>query len=591
METFSSSKTQSWLSWFLKGLLLLGFLILVGRLIDLQIIRGNYFKDLAEGNRIRRVSITAPRGKILARGGEVLVGNREVEKRVDFDPEEGYKKIDDTLSANKEELVTEPIRIYELGADLAHVSGYLGEVNQQELGKIQAECLEKGVRSSGALIGRSGLEEEYDCILRGINGEIMVEVDVNGMRVRTLGSKDPVAGSDIKTTIDFGLQTKIAEIISNAEDLPLGKRGAVVVTDTAGEVLALYSSPSFDPNIFIAGDNKSIVQVFKDKNLPLFNRVIGGNFHPGSVYKPMVAVAALEENIVDEDYIYEDTGVVTTDSIYGKYSYTNWYFTQYGGVEGKIDLPRALARSTDTFFYKVGGLLGVDKLVEWSEKFGLNKATGIDLPGEIDGFVPSPLWKLDAKGERWFLGNTYHMSIGQGDIALTPMGIHMAISSMAADGFLCKPRIVNDGELVNGQWSMVNGRQRECRDLEIRKESLKLVKQGMLETCRPEGTAFTFFDFKEKYGIDVACKTGTAETTDDSEPHAWFVAYAPAFTKPALPAGRASAGKPASSEYVETEIVVTVLIENGGEGSKIAGPIAREIFDYYFGESTQDEQD
>ncbi|MBU0569823.1 hypothetical protein KKB40_03505, partial [Patescibacteria group bacterium] len=377
METFSSSKIQSWLSWFLKGLLLLGFLILVGRLIDLQIIRGDYFKTLAEGNRIRRVSITAPRGKILARGGEVLVGNREVEKRVVFDPEEGYKKIDDIGDASQEELIVEPIRNYELGADLAHVSGYLGEVNSSELGKIQAECPEKGVRGSGASIGRSGLEEEYDCVLRGIDGEIMVEVDANGTRVRTLGSKAPITGNDIKTTIDFGLQKKVAELISNADDLSFVRRGAVVVTDTAGEVLALYSSPSFDPNIFLFADNTDkINSILTDKNLPLFNRVIGGNFHPGSVYKPMVAVAALEEDIIDEDYIYEDTGVITTDSIYGKYSYTNWYFTQYGGVEGKIKLPRAIARSTDTFFYEVGGLLGVDKLVEWSDNFGLNKITG-----------------------------------------------------------------------------------------------------------------------------------------------------------------------------------------------------------------------
>ncbi len=548
MEKLSNLKTQSWLGWFLRGVLILGFVILIGRLIELQIIKGDYYRDLAEGNRIRRVPITAPRGTILARGGELLVGNKEVKKRVIFDPESGYEKTEEISDATEEEIITEWERDYKLGAAAAHISGYVGEVNEDELGTIDPQCPEKGPRKIGQLVGRGGLEQQYECILSGIDGEELVEVDSTGRKIRVLGKKDPIPGESIQTTIHYALQGKVAEIIVNNEDMPSEKQGAVIVTDPRGEVLALYSSPSYDPNIFIGGnEQRRIGEVLNDSDLPLFNRVIGGSFAPGSVYKPVVAIAALEEEEIDEEYIYEDTGQITIESLYGKYSYSNWYFTQYGQTEGEIDLVRAIARSTDTFFYKIGELVGIEKLVDWSHKMGLGEKTGIDLPGEISGLVPSPAWKERVKGERWFLGNTYHVAIGQGDLSLTPIGLNTFISALASNGYLCEPKIAGD---------------ERCKDLNIDLGNLGFVKEGMIEACSEGGTGFTFFDFSPQ----VACKTGTAETNDEDATHAWFTVFAPADFP---------------------DIVATVLVEKGGEGSRIAGPIAREIFDYWFSDRNE----
>lgn len=538
METLSSTKNESWLTWFLRGLLILGFLALFGRLFDLQIIRGGYFRSLAEGNRIRRVPIVAPRGQILARGGEVLVGNRMVKKRVVFQPDNGFIKDEDLGDAREDEIITEPVRHYLLAEEFAHISGYLGEIDSRELGKIAAECPEKGARRLGALTGRSGLEQKYDCVLAGSEGEELVEVDALGIKVRTLGRKEPLPGEDLKTHIDYGLQKKVAETMN-------GRKGAFLATDAQGEVLALYSAPAYDPNVFVDRKRASEISGFlESEDLPLFNRNLGGIYHPGSVFKPVVALAALEEGEIDENFTYLDEGHITIESPFGTFTYTNWYYTQYGGVEGTIDLPRAIARSTDTFFYKAGELVGVERIVDWAREIGLDKKTGIDLPGEITGLVPDPEWKLRTKGERWFLGNTYHLSIGQGDLALTPLAVNRAIAAIVT-GKLCKPTIAG---LV------------DCEELELEEKTTQLIKKGMIGACRTGGTGFTFFEFEEKSGIKVGCKTGTAET-ESGEPHAWFVAYAPADNP---------------------EIIATVMIENGGEGSRVAGPIAREIFDYWF---------
>lgn len=490
MQTLANKKNDSWLSWFLRGVLILGTLILIARLFELQIIKGNYYRNLAEGNRIDKIKIIAARGKILARGGEILEGS-----------------------------------------DFAHITGYLAETNENEVGKVDPNCIEKGPKRLGQLVGRNGLQEFYNCTLSGVDGEELVEVDSLGKKVRSLGIRQPIAGRDLKTNIDFGLQKEIAK---NFDEQP----GAAIATDKNGEVLALYSSPSYDPNDIVKGLN--------DPNLPLFNRSIAGLYHPGSIFKPLVAIAALEEKKIDNDFKYTDTGAVTVKSIYGDYSYSNWYFTQYGRVEGEIDLTEALARSTDTFFYTIGELVGIDDLVEWTKKFGLTKLTDIDIPGEILSLIPSPDWKLKVKGERWFLGNTYHFSIGQGDLALTPIGIHRANLVITSNGKLCSLKIVGETK---------------CVDLKLKPENIRLVREGMRKTCTAGGTGYTFFNFLPQ----VACKTGTAETNDDGKTHAWFTVFAPI---------NPPAGGP--------EIMLTVMIEGGGEGSKIAGPIARKIMDEYF---------
>jgi penicillin-binding protein 2 len=543
MDFHSSHTNSSWFVWLFKGILVAFFLVIIGRLIDLQVIKGAYYKSLAEDNRIQRVPILAPRGEIKARNGEVLIDS---------------KKHDEShLSYNSKEIIVPWTRHY-AGADFGHITGYLGLAKEGEAGKVRGECPDKGTRKIGSFVGRSGLEEWYDCVLAGFDGEELVEVDAMGERIRSLGRRDPIPGEDIVITVDYGLQKRAAELMR--------EKGAIIALTTKGEVLALYSAPSYDPAIFgeqgKSNDSKSsnseISKLLTDPNLPLFNRAIGGMFHPGSVYKPLVALAALEEGAITEDYLYEDKGNITIDTNYGNFSYNNWYFTQYGGKEGSINVKKALARSTDTFFYEIGNLLSVDKLTLWSHRFGLDEKTGLDIPGEISGLVPSPEWKLRVKGERWFLGNTYHLAIGQGDLAVTPIALASATNAIANDGDLCKPHLVKNKIDMTS-----NKTEPKCKDLGIKNENLKIVKEGMEMACATGGTAFPFFDFETPDGGKVACKTGTAETEggDEGDTHAWFTIFAP---------------------IENPEIVLTILVERGGEGSKVAAPIARELMNYWF---------
>lgn len=539
---------QSWLSWSARGLLVLGFLLLISRLIELQGIKGTYYKQLSDNNRIRKVTISAPRGKVLARDGEVLVGNKEKLKKIVFDKELGYIKTAD-LKIEGESIV-EWERDYVLGSNFGHVSGYLGQADASEVGNIDPRCPEKGPIVSGQLIGKTGLEKQYNCVLSGIDGEMLVEVDTTGQKIRVLGVRQPIPGQDLATTISKDLQNFV-----NAAFLP--KAGGVIVSDTKGEVLALQSFPVFNPGAFNnPAEEDYLNKILVSPDLPLFNRVVSGAYHPGSVFKPTVALGALSEAAITKDFLYNDPGIITVND----FSYSNWFFTQYGGLEGEINVIRALARSTDTFFYKVGEFLGIEKLVVWANKLGFGALSGIDLPGEVPGLVPSPLWKERTRGENWFLGNTYHFAIGQGDVETTPIQINGSIATLAANGEACIPHIAKREGLFK--------REANCTDLNLQTEALQIVRDGMVSACSPGGTGFTFFDFvtkvsDEEKGQDfrAACKTGTAETLKENVTHAWFVAFAP---------------------VKFPEIVATVLVEEGGEGSSAAGPIAREIFDYWF---------
>lgn len=539
MHSLSSERSQSWLSWFLRGILLILFLILGAKLIEVQVIKGSYFRRLSEENRIRKVAIPAPRGKILAKGGEVIAGNIEVKKRIVLSTSEGFTLSEDLTGATSEEIVNDYKRYYPMGDVFSHPLGYLAKVSENEVGKINPGCPQKGPRTADQLVGKTGLEQSYECLLSGTPGEEIIEVDAGGREVRMLGKKDPIPGRDLQTSIDYGMQKEAASQMN-------GKKGALVVTDTNGQILAFYSYPTFDPNIFMTKGNSDVISaLLTDENLPFFNRVVGGTFHPGSVFKPLVAIAALEDGAIDRNFTYNDTGVIKI----GDYSYSNWYFTENGRTEGSINLTRAIARSTDTFFYTIGQMVGPDNIAKWANSFGLDSQTGIDIPGEVKGLIPTPEWKKETKDESWFLGNTYHMSIGQGDVSVTPTEINTYISAIAAGGTLCQPRFNMDKNPI-------------CRKVKVSQSSLNIVKEGMEEACTEGGTAFTFFDFAGKHGgIKVACKTGTAEVGTDGVPHAWFTFFAPA-------------DKP--------QIVATVLIEKGGQGSSVAGPIARKIADYYF---------
>jgi penicillin-binding protein 2 len=519
---------QSWLSWFLRGILILLFLILLGKLFEVQIIKGNYYRGLSEENRIRHIPIPAPRGRILARGGEVLVDNVAIKKRVKLTPGSSVSLTEDLTNAALDEIVTDYKRVYPLSDKFAHASGYLSTVTDSEVGTVDPNCPGKGIRTSGMLVGVTGLEEEYECTLLGVPGEELVEVNTLGKKIRILGIKNPIPGIDVKTSIDYGLQNEVA--------LDMNKKGAAIVTDPNGQILAFYSEPSFDP--------QNISTLLNDPDLPFFNRVTSGTFHPGSVFKPLVAVAALEEGVIDKNFLFNDPGIITVNG----FSYTNWYFTEYGRLEGQVNLVKALARSTDTFFYKIGEMVGPINIAKWADSFGLDKPTGVDIPGEAKGLIPTPDWKQKIMHEAWFLGNTYNMSIGQGDVSVTPIGLNSYIQAIAANGKYCPPHFIDVPQ--------------NCRQIDIKQNNLNLVKEGMQGACTSGGTAYTFFDFSSKHnGQTVACKTGTAEVGVVGEPNAWFTFFSP-IDKP--------------------QIVATIVFEKGGEGSQVAGPVARKIADYYF---------
>lgn len=444
------------------------------RLLYLQIWEAKYYRLLADENRIKQEILPAERGKILDRFGEVLPLNE----------------------AN------------------AHVLGYVGEANEEEAAKFYL----------GAVVGKMGLEKQYDQRLRGRDGLSILEKDAQGKVLRELRRIEPVKGEALPTTLDAGLQKKAFELMDY-------RKGAVVVSNpNNGEILALVSSPSFD-----AGN---LPKFLTDKNLPLFNRAISGEYPPGSVFKIVTATAALEEGVIDGQTQIEDTGEI----VIGPYRYTNWYFTQYGKKEGWLEITRAIARSNDIFFYKLGEYLGINALADWARYFGLGSKTGIDLEGEADGLIPDPEWKETVLKDQWYLGDTYISAIGQGNILTTPIQINQMMSIIAGRGLLCKPFLVGGSN---------------CRKLDISQKTIELVTEGLKQVCESGGTAWPFFDFS----IRVAGKTGTAEFADSkNRTHAWFTVFAP---------------------VEKSEIVVTVLLEAAGEGSYQAAPVAKELLIYW----------
>ncbi len=513
------------------GFLILIFLLLVLRLFQLQIVTGKTNRFLAENNRVRKIIIPAQRGLFFDRHGETLVQNEPVYWLKEGG---GSRKIPRKealfLQSEGKEVEISVKRSYLLNETSAHLLGYLGEVSLEELKKNK---LELSGYSLGSLIGRSGVEMQYEKELKGRDGSELVEVNTAGEIVRRINEVLPQPGESFTLAVDKRLQ----EIAAREME---GKKGAVIASrPKSGEILVLYSSPSFDPN--------EVVEAVRDEeNFPLLNRVISGLFPPGSVFKIVTSIAGLEEGAITASTLINDPGVIEVN----QFKFANWYFTQYGRTEGEINIVKALARSTDTFFYRLGEKLGAEKLIRWVKKFNLDQKFGIDLPAESTGFVVTPEWKQQTRGESWFLGNTYHLAIGQGDISLTPLGVNQMTSVVANGGKICKPRVLRIGA-ENTPY------KEECFDLGIKKEYLEIVKKGMIDACSTGGTGYPFFDFEPR----VACKTGTAETGDGKTAHAWFTAFAPADNP---------------------EIVLTVLVEKGGEGSSVSAPIAKEILKEYF---------
>lgn len=498
-----------WKYWILRTGLFLSFGILFVSVYKLAVIKKKYYEGLARENKITETNIGAPRGNILDRKGRII--------------------------ARTVDLGGESKREYPYGESLGFVTGYVGKVNEEE---IKTNKCDKKLNNS-ELIGRGGTEDYFDCLLRGSDGKKLTEVDARGKSVRDLGKLEPISGQDLNLSIDAFWQDKIYKM--------LDKRKAVVIMSEpkTGKIISLVSSPGFDPNVFSYQKDNQLIQSYLDdkENLPLLNRVISARYHPGSVFKIVMSIAGLETGVINKDSLYEDTGILKV----GDYSFANWLWNKSGTTDGMVNIVKAVKRSNDIFFYKLGGDLGLERIKTWANKFGYGKKTGVELKGELEGIVPDEKWKKEVKGENWFLGNTYHLSIGQGDLSVTPLQVNQMTNIVANDGIKCNITLLKD-------------KKSECSSLNIKKENLAILKEGMREVCKPGGTAWPLFNFRTQ----IACKTGTAEVGDGSkDTHAWLTAFAPADNP---------------------QISITVMVERGGEGSDEAAPIVGDILKEWFNE-------
>ncbi len=578
-DDFSSSKI-SFRDYILPIILVLCGIALIVRLIMLQFFQGSYYRQLADSNRIRTSIVHAPRGIISDRNGTPLVLNVPGFRKVDEEKislmsrEEAIQRI----ARGEQGLEVDALRQYPYKDMFAHVIGYIGQISKEEL-KADTTNTYRG----GDLIGKMGIEKEYEQKLIGIDGKQLVEVDSRGKPVRSLGQTDPIPGQDISLSVDAKLQKAAYEAL---EDI---KKGVVIVSTPQGELLSLVSKPSFDPNLFTMGTHytvatdeayPSISKILTDsENQPMLNRAISGTYPPGSTFKLITAATGLQDNSIDEKYQVEDTGVLQV----GEFSFANWYYVQYGKKEGSVDVIKAIQRSNDIFFYKLAEKIGVEKLSAMGALFGLGKPLGIDLEGEASGNLPTDEWKRKHVGEGWYLGDSYHYGIGQGYLLTTPLQVNAWTQVIANGGALYQPRLIKN---ITNSTNITNNLIRKNI---LNEKTISLIKQGMIRSCSPEGVAWPLFKLKiknEKLKIDgknylevtessesarlrgyrelvVACKTGTAQHGgEDTLPHAWITLFAPA---------------------ENPQIVITVLAESSGEGSNVAAPVAKKVLEEWFG--------
>lgn len=516
---------------FISVISIIVFFILFLKLFNLQIINGAEYRKLADGNRVQIKLIHAPRGVIYDRNNKVLARN---------DPGFRLGKIfltrDDALkleighNPQAKELEVDHVRVYPFSEKTAHVLGYVSEISAKELKETKFFGYKLGDK-----IGRNGIEEAYEKYLKGIDGGEIIEVDAMGQKLRTLRTVEAVPGQNLVLNIDADLQVVVFKSLSEAT-VKSGSccGGAVVMEPQTGDILSMVSLPSFDP--------QDIESFLTGNNFPLLNRVIAGRYPPGSTFKIASSLAGLSSGKITAQTKFEDTGVVNI----GPYTFSNWFFNQYGKTEGSVDLVKALKRSNDTYFYRLAQLVGEIALQDTAKKLGLDKKTGIDIPGEGEGLIPDKDWKQKTLKEVWFPGDTLHMSIGQGFVLSTPMQITSLISFVASDGIKVTPHVAKK----------FNSKKTESGI--FKKEDLDFIKKGLSQVPKEGGTAWPFFNFP----IDSAGKTGTAEYGDaNGKTHAWYTGFAPTN---------------------DPKIVVTVLVEGGGEGSSVASPVAKEIMRWYF---------
>jgi len=578
--------------------IVVAFLGLITRLVFLQIVEGERFTYLSENNRIRIKRVPGTRGMIFDREGQLLVDSRPSFDLI-FVPEDserpettlkllaGYLRRDPiellkTFEENKnrvafDELVlgrdidwpavvavethqlelpgvslrARPRRNYSDGPMAAHVLGYLGEMNQKQLKLLKDQGYVLGDE-----IGQYGLERRWEELLRGQSGGQQVEVDALGRRVRVLHEVTDVPGYTVHLTLDRQLQETAYEALK-------GKEGTIVALDVhSGAILALASTPAFDPNTFARGIKADEWSgLIKDQLRPLSNRATQGQYPPGSTFKIVMSIAGLEEGVIQPESFIQDPGFYS----FGNRSFRDW---KKGG-HGAVNLHKAIVESCDTYFYQLGPKLGIDRIAKWANAFGLGEKTGIALDDERSGTIPSTEWKRKRYRQPWFPGETVSVAIGQGYVTVTPLQLANMMAAVANGGKLYRPYVVNKVESVDGATVREYGPEL-IRTIELKPDTLKRVRAALADVVSaPHGTGAA----ARSEVVSIAGKTGTAQVVEMkggyvkteqlayfNRDHAWFVSYAP---------------------VENPEVAIAVLVEHGGHGGDAAAPMAKKVFEKF----------
>ncbi|MCC7357146.1 penicillin-binding protein 2 [Candidatus Uhrbacteria bacterium] len=585
--TFSRSR-------FIIALFLIVLLVfsLLGRAYWMQIVKHNDYQVQAENNRLRHVPIAAQRGIIEDRNGTVLAENVpsfDVQITPQFLPSNPNERtallanvgraismsLDDIQSILERASSTDPFESLTLKRDipyvnavsfrlledhaairlvigqkrhypyaasvpsLSHVLGYVGAISALELERVR----DQGYIQTD-LFGKTGVEYSYEKRLRGVFGEDLYEVDALNRPTHLVSQKKPIDGAEVRLSLDFGLQQVAEKALREEMEKNKLQRGSVVALDPRdGSILAIVSWPAYDNNAFSGSVSSTYyASLLANQERPLLPRAWAGVFPSGSTIKPVVAAAALSEGVITKQTSIDSTGGIRVGSTF----FPDWK----AGGHGATNVRRALAWSVNTFFYYVGGGfqsftgLGIDRLTSWMRRFGLGARTGIDVPGEVTGFVPSAEWKARVKGERWYIGDTYNLSIGQGDLLVTPLQVAVYTAEVANGGHVIVPHIGQDVVSTPTTTPIID----PAID--------RVIQDGMRDTVvYGSGRALAGI------GFEVSGKTGTAQWRTDKANHAWFTAFAPT-------------AKP--------EIALAVLLEEGEEGSKTAIPVAKSILEYWY---------
>lgn len=572
------------------------FAVLLGRMVYLQLWRGDYYAKQSEGNRLRQSRILAPRGIIYDSEGKELVNNLPgyavvLQKQSSYKPETlqrlsnllqmPVEEINAKIKASKnfyepimlknnldQQMVTkieeqrrympevmlsvQPIRNYPYHELAVHALGYVGEVSAYEI----EQGLFKNI-TQGSLVGKAGLEKTYDKYLRGEDGAFMEEVDVAGNVVKHYDSVQPVPGKNLKLTLDYQLQKELEEFtdkhlayLRNSGIAPGARAAAVIAIDPRnGAVRAMVSRPGYDPNWFVHGiSSKNWNSINNDTNFPMNNKVITGEYPPGSTFKIVTGSAAFELKKVGLNEPIFDGGFHPMVPTMGNAG---------GEVLGWLTFIKALAMSDNVYFYELGYRVGIDNIEKYAHIFGFGERTGIDLEGESKGLVASKKVKRKIWDEDWRLGDTFNAAIGQGFNLTTPIQLSVMLSIVANGGTKYQPYLVDS--IINSDGSLFEKPKRaEGKHIDVSQQTIDYIRMGMSATTQEGGTASYFAGLPKP----IAGKTGTAENSHGRD-HGLFVAYGP---------------------VDDPELVVVCIVEQGGFGSVAAGPIVYKAFEEFFQE-------